>query len=398
MREALGPFVDQALPEMEPIICCEETPYGWRGITSHGEIYEVRGSNGHKIEIPTEPLIMHQNGKPVGKRLITNELKVNIDDYLLHFNRVVSHYQNNRLQEALDECRQTLMCAPTLRAKFNQSMIKLAMGDWRGGLQEYWDCEQHKPFMRPQAAEAISAGLRPWKGEPLNGKRLLLLHAHGFGDTIQMLRYVPRLKKTLMVMPEPMQRLSEQVGLVLDQIVDTDYFCPILHLLYVLNVTPAKVLGGMYLRALNSKPSQNWSEVIGNEKKRRIGIAWSVGKPSPGDYPREIDLLELVLRLRTEGVELHSVQIQGGAEAQRLGVKVHHFKDFADCASLMMHMDEIISVDTAALHLAGAIGHPKVTGLLSYWHSWRWVAPWYNNVKIITQQSHGDWQSALTQI
>jgi ADP-heptose:LPS heptosyltransferase len=50
----------------------------------------------------------------------------------------------------------------------------------------------------------------------------------------------------------------------------------------------------------------------------------------------------------------------------------------------MMQMDEIVTVDTAAAHLAGAIGHPNVTLMLSQWHSWRWHNnPFYPHVRIV---------------
>jgi ADP-heptose:LPS heptosyltransferase len=64
----------------------------------------------------------------------------------------------------------------------------------------------------------------------------------------------------------------------------------------------------------------------------------------------------------------------------------------------MLCMDEIVTVDTAAVHLAGAIGHANVKLLLSYWHSWRWIKSWYGNVKICRQTSPGDWASALGKI
>src|SRR5262249_39660159 len=118
-----------------------------------------------------------------------------------------------------------------------------------------------------------------------------------------------------------------------------------------------------------------------------------IGKPSYGDYPREIPLGELIAALGD--AELHSVQVQNADEARALGVHVHEFSDFADCAALMMQMDEIVSVDTAALHLAGAIGHPRVTALLSHWASWRWLAPWYADMRLCRQASAGDWASAL---
>jgi ADP-heptose:LPS heptosyltransferase len=74
------------------------------------------------------------------------------------------------------------------------------------------------------------------------------------------------------------------------------------------------------------------------------------------------------------------------------------FEDFADCAALMSCCDEIITVDTAAVHLAGAIGHPNVKLLLSHWASWRWLSPLYSTVKICRQDKADDWDSALAKL
>ena len=136
-----------------------------------------------------------------------------------------------------------------------------------------------------------------------------------------------------------------------------------------------------------------WRKCIRGERKR-IGIAWSVGKPSTGDYPREIPLETLIDKL-DQGAELFSVQTQKPIDW--FPVNTFEFEDFADCAALMLCMDEIITVDTAAVHLAGAIGHPNVKLLLSHWASWRWRKQWYRNVKICRQTSDGDWPSALQQ-
>jgi hypothetical protein len=381
------------LEQMDPVVFSEKTDYGWRGLTAHGEVLEVKVSNGIKAIIPSEVLVTH-NGRPIGERLVTNEWKVDIDDYLLHFNRGVELYKSNKPSEALEECDKTLIAAPTLRAKFNRSMILLAMGKWGEGLQEYWECEQSKPFMRPQVERALEAGLRPWKGQRLSGKRLLLMHAHGFGDTIQMLRYLPELygmgANVFVDVPPALRRLAPWPIAE-----DGDFFCPMLHLMRMLNVSPDNVDPRPYLY-VNHCLVEKWKEKLGPKRGQRVGVAWSIGKPSDGDYPREIDLTELVLAFPE--CELHSVQIQKNEEAQELGVRVHNFCDFADCAAFMMEMDQIVSVDTAALHLAGAIGHPRVFGLLSHWASWRWVAPWYASVKLCRQAIPGDWGSALAQV
>jgi hypothetical protein len=61
------------------------------------------------------------------------------------------------------------------------------------------------------------------------------------------------------------------------------------------------------------------------------------------DSPLETGFAEAALSLATE----------------QAGRKLDAFEDFADCAALMSLMDEIVTVDTAAVHLAGAIGIPR---------------------------------------
>jgi len=389
MRESIGTFIPEALPEMDPVMFYETTDYGWRGITQQGEVLEVKGANGHKVEVPSEVIITFC-GNPIGRRPITKEWEVDIDDYLHHFNRAVALYKAGDLDGALWEVNRSYEIAPTLRTKFNRAMILLASGRWNEGLAEYWECEQAKPFMRPQVEQALSYGLKPWAGQPY--KRLLVLHAHGFGDTLMCLRYIPLLgKEVVMVMPPELHSITEQFGRTVKDLTDADYFCPILHLLYHLKITPegSPTLSRPYIKHYPTHRAKG--------RLKRIGIAWSVGKPSTGDYPRTIDLGDLVAHLSSDPSvgELHSVQTQGAEEAARYDVVTHEFEDFLDCASLMSEMDEVISVDTAALHLAGATGHPRVYGLLSHWHSWRWCVRWYDNVTLLRQPATDDWAGAL---
>jgi hypothetical protein len=391
--EVMAGYLENTLPQLDPVIYHELTDYGWRGLTQQGEVLEVRGSNGHRIDVPGE-MTVYVGGMAIGRREVRNDGHVDIDGYLEHFNRVVMHYKANQLDQALVESDAALRAATTLRAKFNRAMILLAAGRWTEGLEQYWHCEQQRPFMRPQVCAALDAGMQPWRGERLSGKRLAVLHAHGFGDTIQMLRYLPALygmgASVMVDLPFALQRLAPwptgNTG---------DYFCPILHLLHFLRASPQNIDARPYI-AVNACLADRWQTRLGPKRRRRVGVAWSVGKPSPGDYPREIPLVELIAIFPE--AELHSVQIQNADEARRLGVNVHDFADFADCAALMMQMDEIVSVDTAALHLAGAIGHPRVFGLLSHWASWRWVARWYDNVTLCRQARADDWASALAAV
>ena len=76
--------------------------------------------------------------------------------------------------------------------------------------------------------------------------------------------------------------------------------------------------------------------------------------------------------------------------------------DFSDTAAFMQNLDLIISVDTAAAHLAGALGRPVWT-LLPFNPDWRWMlttedSPWYPTMRLFRQPSFGDWESVMARV
>jgi hypothetical protein len=212
------------------------------------------------------------------------------------------------------------------------------------------------------------------------------------------LRYVPLLKAigadVVLKVPDELRALAEQYAPVTGELQPADFVCPILHVLDMLAVVPASVGHDPYLW-VDAQTIDAWRARLG--PGRHVGIAWSTNGQRPGDYPRAIPIERLVAAIGADA-NLHSVQRQGGLEALKLGIRVHPFGDFADCAALMLAMDRIVTVDTAAVHLAGAIGHPHVELLLGHWASWRWLARWYPNVKLRRQTAADDWDSALAQL
>ena len=381
------------LPKDEdPIIAREATLRGWRGLTEKGEILNVTSRNGDVAKIPEGDVIMMRGKEATSMRSVKNS-GASIDEYFEHFNRATTHVTMGQAAEALGEIDKAIAIAPTLYARYNRSMMLLHLGRWPEGFEEYWNCELSTPFRREWVRICLESGMSPWRGEPLRGKKILLVHAHGYGDTLMTLRYVPILKslgaEVILWMPPALLTIAEDFAAITTDLVDADFFCPMLHLLGSLSVTPGDAGSCAPYIKVDKQP-------IENGDKERVGIVWSVGTESTGDYPRSIPLEKLVAAL--PDAEIHSLQTQGAAHAQRLGVKTHEFSDFRDCAMLMMTMDRVVSVDTAALHLAGAIGHPRVVGLLSKWSSWRWNARWYDRVNLCRQRSSGNWDSALDQM
>ena len=72
---------------------------------------------------------------------------------------------------------------------------------------------------------------------------------------------------------------------------------------------------------------------------------------------------------------------------------------FADAAALTQTMDLVISVDTSAAHLAGALGRP-VWLLLPHCPDWRWGldderSRWYPTARLLRQPQPGVWDVVI---
>jgi ADP-heptose:LPS heptosyltransferase len=76
--------------------------------------------------------------------------------------------------------------------------------------------------------------------------------------------------------------------------------------------------------------------------------------------------------------------------------------DFADTAALLANLDLLISVDTAVVHLAGALGN-AVWVLNRYAPCWRWLrgrpdSPWYPTARLFKQATFGNWTGVIDEV
>ena len=80
-----------------------------------------------------------------------------------------------------------------------------------------------------------------------------------------------------------------------------------------------------------------------------------------------------------------------------------------DTAALVANLDLIISVDTAVVHLAAAMGKPVWLMNSAEPGSWHWMAerpvspwnersPWYPSVKIYRQKKVGEWDELVRRV
>jgi len=140
----------------------------------------------------------------------------------------------------------------------------------------------------------------------------------------------------------------------------------------------------------------------------KIGVSWRGGAKTTRRHMRSIPLAQWVPLLRPSG--RHFISLQYGdcqdeisAAREASGILVHHWpdaiEDYDETAALVTALDLVISVQTAVIHLGGALGRP-VWGLVSHRPEWRYQEagqslPWYPSVRLIRQSTPGDWTSVL---
>ena len=142
------------------------------------------------------------------------------------------------------------------------------------------------------------------------------------------------------------------------------------------------------------------------QRVTKIGLAWAGRKSHPLDRMRSCPLAAFAPLAVFKNATFYGLQPGDGAEqatdpppGMLLKDFGDHIHDFEDTAALIANLDLVISVDTAVVHLAGAMGRP-VWLLLPHAADWRWMSeredsPWYPSMKLFRQPEPGDWDAVL---
>lgn len=302
-------------------------------------------------------------------------------------------------------------------ARWNRALVLLTLGR----LREAWPDYEYRRQANIQGV--IYRPITPqWRGEPLAGKRILLLCEQGLGDSLQFIRYARLLKDRgawiVVRIQAPLKPLFQELGEI-DQLIDeseqvpeTDLHCHLLSLPLACNTgldgIPAET---PYLKA---PPAirQRWRERLADRPHPRVGLVWAGGKRQHMadavllDARRSLNLQQLLPLAAIPG--LHFVSLQKDEAAEQVTELAAQWPildcsaeltDFAETAALVEELDLVISVDTAVAHLAGALGKP--VWLLNRWDTdWRWLlerddSPWYPTLRQFRQPRVGDWESAI---
>jgi hypothetical protein len=263
-------------------------------------------------------------------------------------------------------------------------------------------------------------GVAEWHGEPLDGRRLLVVGEQGFGDHFQFLRFARVLQErgatVDLCMREPLLPLVERILGVNRAFSgkpgrDYDFWVPMMSVPSCvgteLSTIPAEL---PYLFADKTK-LKTWRKRVSpvDTTKRRVGLVWA-GSPTFGnDRYRSMTLTDLSALSELKNIAWYALQ-KGAAHAQladapqafRARDFTAYLTSFEETAALIMQLDLVIAVDTGVAHLAGALGKP-VWLLLPANSDWRWLqarsdTPWYPGMRLFRQTTAGDWRTVVAQV
>jgi tetratricopeptide (TPR) repeat protein len=299
-----------------------------------------------------------------------------------------------RVEEAEAEYRAALAADPEHDStKLALTGLLLSLGRYAEG----WPLMEVRAKLKPSVVPPIALPYPEWKGEPLDGKSILVWWEQGLGDQIQMCRFAGSLKArgaakvTLGCRPALVDLLATTPGA--DAIIPvpqgagvpvprhhywTRYFSAPLHLGITLETLPKEP----YLFAPADRLAR-WRGFSG------IGLAWRASPTGFNASHKNVPDEQAKRLLDLGAVSLHP---------EDTGVK-----DFADTAAIMAQLDLVISIDTSVAHLAGAMGKRCWTLLPRVNTDWRWLrertdSPWYPSMRLYRQQEPGRWDPVIDQV
>ncbi len=293
---------------------------------------------------------------------------------------------------------------------FDKGMNHLLLGQFDEGWTEY-EWRQRVPRLR----QLISKVPCPrWNGEPLHGRTILIHAEQGVGDTLQFLRYLPRIQERggkVVFVSQPGLR-----SFIRATWPDIDTFGPGEPLPPFHCEAPLMSLPLVFGTDLDSVPNPLPIErpiegpvSIPKSARLKLGLVWAGDPAHSNDHNRSmaLDLFEPVLGIG--GIDFFSLQV-GPRSADRSQLRSPErledlsarLDSYTATASLMRQLDLIISVDTSAAHLAGVLGRPVWT-LLPFVPDWRWLldredSPWYPTMRLFRQRREGDWSEVIQRV
>ncbi len=314
------------------------------------------------------------------------------------------------------------------QVRLNLAMALLRLGNYPDGLALYeahLDKTTWSGFATLESRTALRHRLLG-PGEAVAGRRVLLLAEQGLGDSIMCARYIPLLAQrgariivasnpTLgpffaripgietLLSPPPDQPLA-QINLAA---LPFDAWLPALSLPHWFGTDLSNVPAhGPYWGADATRVAAWRSRLAatGRAGAAKVGLVFQANPEGAGFADKSMQVGNLAALLAVEDIDF--VNLQYGAAGRTLAAAAPNIIDVGEAVlpldeygAALAATDLLITVDTMAGHLSGAMGH-------AFWvavpHSPHWVwglkdetTPWYASARIFRQQRHRDWSKPI---
>lgn len=306
------------------------------------------------------------------------------------------------------------------------TMARILLGE--GRFSEAWPHHENGLPQRLQN-NRFGESSKPWCGESLVGKRVLIYGEQGLGDEIMfasclpdVLRHAstcviecaPKLEK-LFVQSFPgatihAQREGEgRYGI--EPLVPMDYEIPCGTLPSVLRRKPEDFPSAPFLRVPDTSRDHWRHRLAALGAGISVGISWRGGTKTTGSYARSIALDQWLPILRVPGVSFVNLQytdclLEVSAIVKSSGVSITTWQDGLDdyfgTAALVSGLDLVISVCTSVVTLASGLGTP-VWVMAPPSAGWMFLrgqerTPWLPTAKVFWQDTALDWAPVIQRV
>lgn len=334
----------------------------------------------------------------------------------------------------LRRAHELMPAAPQVR--LNLALALLRIGNYREGLALY-EARIDKPAWSGFATLQSRTTTRQLMLKPGDdvqeggkGRRIVLLAEQGLGDAIMFARYVPMLARrgarialacnpTLRdffaripgiehVLSPPADQPLAQINLAA---LPFDAWLPLASLAHWFGTQPQSIPAAGGYWAPDAARVAAWRSTyneMGRQKGRsgalKVGLVFDCNPAAVNHAARAMRAAALLPLFEMSDIDFVNLQI--GAAGRELTAQAPGLLDplqealpLDDYGAALAATDLLITVDTMAAHLAGAMGHPTFVAVPRS-PQWFWgltgeTTPWYGALRLFRQQKADDWSETI---